>query len=151
MRAVNRISAFAALILTIGASAGCGDSPTAPISTPAFSQTDLRVGTGAEAVTGLLAQVRYTGWLYDPGRAESKGLRFETNVDGNPFQFLLGVGDVIEGWDRGIAGMRVGGQRRLVIPPSLAYGDARNGPIPPFSTLVFDVELVGVATPDDTQ
>ncbi|HUE97213.1 MAG TPA: FKBP-type peptidyl-prolyl cis-trans isomerase [Longimicrobiaceae bacterium] len=145
---MNRIAVFAALVLALGAAA-CGDSPTAPTSTPAFSQTDLRVGTGTEATNGRLAQVIYTGWLYDPGRPESKGLRFETNVGGNPFEFLLGVGEVIEGWDRGVNGMRVGGLRRLTIPPSLAYGEVRNGPIPPYSALVFEVELVGVADLDD--
>jgi FKBP-type peptidyl-prolyl cis-trans isomerase FkpA len=146
---VIRTAAFAALILALGGAAACGDSPTAPVSTPAYSQTDLRVGTGAEATTGRQAQVHYTGWLYDPSRPESKGPRFDTNVNGNPLEFVVGVGEVIQGWDRGLPGMRVGGQRRLIIPPSLAYGGARNGPIPPFSALVFDVELVAISDPDE--
>jgi FKBP-type peptidyl-prolyl cis-trans isomerase FkpA len=136
--------------LALAAAAACGDSPVAPTSSAPFSQSDLRVGTGVEATNGLLAQVHYTGWLYDPGRPESKGLRFETNVGAEqPFEFLLGAGEVIEGWDRGVAGMRVGGLRRLIIPPSLAYGSVRNGPIPAYSTLVFEVELVGVAALED--
>lgn len=147
MFSVNRITACL-LCLALGASAACGDSPTAPTSSAPFSQTDLRVGTGAEATANLLAQVTYTGWLYDPARTESKGLRFETNIGLDPFEFLLGVGEVIEGWDRGVAGMRVGGQRRLTIPPSLAYGGVRRGPIPPYSTLIFEIELVAVTEPE---
>lgn len=134
-----------AICLALGLLAGCGSSPTEPSSTAPYSQADIRVGTGVEATSGLLARVQYTGWLYDPSRPEQKGLRFETNVGLEPFEFLLGVGEVIRGWDQGVTGMRVGGLRRLVIPPSLAYGPVRNGPIPPFSTLIFEVELVGVS------
>lgn len=146
-----RTATLAALILAIGGAAACSDSPVAPISTPAFTHTDLRVGTGAEATTGRVLQVHYTGWLYDPSKPDSKGQRFDTNVEGNPLEFVIGVGEVIPGWDQGLPGMRVGGQRRLVIPPSLAYGGTRNGPIPPFSALVFDVELVAASDPDDDE
>jgi FKBP-type peptidyl-prolyl cis-trans isomerase FkpA len=142
----------ALLIVVALAAAGCGSSPTAPTSSPPYSQTELRAGAGAEVGSGQIARVFYTGWIYDPTRPESKGLRFDSNVGTEfVFEFVLGAGNVIEGWDRGIPGMRVGGARRLIIPPSLAYGSVRNGPIPPFSTLVFDVELIGlreVETPE---
>lgn len=100
---------------------------------------DLVVGTGAEAVARRPVEVHYTGWLLD---AE----KFDSSLDrGEPFSFPLGEGQVIPGWDEGVAGMRVGGKRRLVIPPALGYGEGGYPPlIPPNSTLVFDVELLGV-------
>jgi len=88
--------------------------------------------------------VFYTGWLYDGSKADLKGLQFETNVGGSAFEFTLGVGNVIAGWDQGLVGMQPGGVRRLVIPPALAYGGSRRGPIPPNSTLVFEVELTAI-------
>lgn len=100
---------------------------------------DLNEGTGAEAKAGMQVAVHYTGTLTD-------GTKFDSSLDrGTPFKFTLGAGQVIQGWDRGVAGMKVGGQRRLTIPPDLAYG-ARGFPpvIPPNSTLVFDVQLVDV-------
>ena len=127
--------------------AGCGgDSGTSPSSTSSapYSQTDLRVGTGAEVTTGRLATVHYTLWLYDAGRAENKGTQIESSVGGQPFAFTVGARQVIAGWDQGVPGMRVGGQRRLVLPPNLAYGSQANGRIPANSTLVFDIELVAV-------
>ena len=122
--------------------AGCSDgTPTSPA--PVFVQTDLRAGSGIPALSGYKVSVYYTGWLYDPTRPDGKGLQFETNVGAEtPFPFTLGVGQVIQGWDSGLLNMRVGGLRRLVIPPSLAYGSARSGPIPANATLVFEVELV---------
>lgn len=137
-----------ALILSVAAlTIGCGgdSSPTAPILPGApYSQTDLRVGTGADATAGRQVTVHYTGWIYDPTRPELKGQQFETSVGRDPFSFPLGTGRVIRGWDQGVAGMKVGGQRRLVIPPDLAYGSTGQGPIPPNATLVFDIELLGV-------
>jgi FKBP-type peptidyl-prolyl cis-trans isomerase FkpA len=126
--------------------AGCSDSPTAP--GPTFAQTDLRVGTGTEAQIGYDITVFYTGWIYDDSRPDDKGLRFDSNVGGTAFTFRLGIGQVIEGWDVGLVGIQPGGIRRLVIPPQLAYGGIRNGPIPPHSTLVFDVEVTAVAVPE---
>ena len=123
--------------------AACGDTPTSPTDVP-FSITDLRVGTGAIALPGTLVGVNYTGWLYDPARGDNKGAMFDTSLGGAPFAFVVGAGDVIDGWDQGVRGMAVGGMRRLIIPPSLAYGDSRNGPIPPYATLLFEVELVAV-------
>ena len=126
--------------------AACGDSPTTPA--PAFTQTDLRVGTGTAAAAGNTLTVQYTGWLYDGSKTDQKGLQFDSNVGGTPFQFTLGAGDVIVGWDQGLVGIQPGGIRRLVIPPELAYGTARHGPIPPHSTLVFEVEVTAVAVPE---
>ena len=132
---------FAGIVLA--AAAGCGNSPTSPSSAP-FSKTDLRVGTGTDATAGGVITVNYTGWLYDPSKTDGKGPQFDTSGGGTPFSFTLGFGQVITGWDQGLPGMKVGGLRRLVIPPSLGYGAVRNGPIPPNATLVFDVELVSV-------
>ncbi|MBK8256086.1 MAG: FKBP-type peptidyl-prolyl cis-trans isomerase [Polyangiaceae bacterium] len=101
---------------------------------------DLQLGTGAEAKAGQRVSVHYTGTLLN-------GKKFDSSLDrGKPFQFGLGAGQVIKGWDQGVAGMKVGGKRKLTIPPHLAYGsrDVGGGLIPPNSTLVFEVELLGV-------
>ncbi len=99
---------------------------------------DVQVGDGPRADSGDVVTVHYTGWL-------PQGRKFDSSRDrGRPFEVAIGYGRVIQGWDRGIVGMRVGGRRRLVIPPALAYGAERSGPIPPNSTLVFDVELLDV-------
>jgi FKBP-type peptidyl-prolyl cis-trans isomerase FkpA len=121
----------------------CGDSsPTEPTPRAEYSVTDLRIGTGAEATTGKRLSVNYTGWMYNPSGTDGKGTQFDTSIGRGPYPFTLGAREVISGWDRGVAGMRVGGQRRLVLPPELAYGAAGNGPIPPNATLVFDIELL---------
>ena len=126
--------------------AGCGsDSPTSASATPGYTQTDVRVGTGTEVVTGSLLTVQYTGWLYDSTKTDGKGLQFETSRGQDPaFSFTIGAGQVISGWDQGLMGMKAFGLRRLVIPPSLAYGSGRNGKIPPNATLVFEIELLSV-------
>lgn len=131
------------LVLAAGV-AGCSDSPTAPSNYAPYSQTDLTLGTGGDAVTGRLLTVNYTGWFYGESRPDKKGPVFDSSAGGDPFSFTLGAGQVIAGWDQGLQGMRVGGVRRLVIPPSLAYGTFRNGPIPPNATLVFEIELLEV-------
>jgi FKBP-type peptidyl-prolyl cis-trans isomerase FkpA len=127
--------------------AGCGgiSTPTAPDQSKVpFSQAELRAGTGSEAATGKTLSVNYAGWLYDPAATDNKGALFDTNVGGAAFTFTLGVGQVIAGWDEGLVGLKVGGVRRLVIPPSLGYGPSGNGPIPPNAALVFEVELLAV-------
>jgi FKBP-type peptidyl-prolyl cis-trans isomerase len=99
---------------------------------------DLVTGKGPEAVRGRNVQVHYTGWLLD-------GTRFDSSIGGDPFTFQLGAGEVIEGWDRGVAGMKVGGKRKLTLPPELGYGSRGAPPdIPPGAILVFEVELLGV-------
>ena len=123
--------------------AGCGDSPTAPSSYAPFSQTDLRVGTGASAAIGNTVTVTYTGWLYDSSKPDQKGLQFDSSGT-TPITFSLGAGQVINGWEQGVPGMNAGGLRRLVVPPSLAYGASRNSIIPPYATLVFEIELLEV-------
>jgi FKBP-type peptidyl-prolyl cis-trans isomerase FkpA len=134
---------FAISVLT--AACGGSSSPTAPDQTSIpYSQTDLRVGTGAEATAGKSVTVNYTGWLYSASTPENKGTQFDSNAGRGPFPFVLGAGRVIPGWDRGVVGMKVGGLRRLVIPPDLAYGASGNGPIPPNAALVFEVELLTV-------
>ena len=104
---------------------------------------DTAAGTGAEARAGQLVTVHYTGWLYTGGQ---QGAKFDSSRDRNdPFQFPLGAGHVIRGWDEGVAGMKVGGQRTLIIPPEMGYGPrGAGGVIPPNATLKFDVELLGV-------
>lgn len=139
---VLRVGCVGAVLAT--AVAACNNSPATP-SGAAFSSTDLLVGSGATAAVGNTVTVNYTGWLYDATKTDGKGLVFDTNTGGDPIgPIVLGTGSVIAGWDQGIPGMRVGGTRRLVIPPSLGYGASRNGPIPPNATLVFQVELVNV-------
>jgi FKBP-type peptidyl-prolyl cis-trans isomerase FkpA len=127
--------------------AGCGSSssPSAPsTSVGTFTETDLVVGTGPEATVGTSVTVNYTLWLYDTSKTDGKGAQVQTSVGGPPFPFVLGVGQVIKGWDQGVVGMKVGGTRRLIIPPELAYGSAGQSGIPPNATLVFDITLLSV-------
>jgi FKBP-type peptidyl-prolyl cis-trans isomerase len=111
-----------------------------------LQKTDLAPGAGAEIKSGQTALVHYTGWLYDAAAPENKGTKFDSSVDRNePFEFPVGAGMVIKGWDEGVVGMKVGGKRRLVIPPEMGYGArGAGGVIPPGATLVFDVELVEI-------
>jgi FKBP-type peptidyl-prolyl cis-trans isomerase FkpA len=124
--------------------AACGDSPTGPSPSAPYSQTDVVAGTGTPAALGNTVGVNYTGWLYDPTKADLKGLQFDSSVGRDTFLFALGFGQVISGFEQGVVGMQVGGLRRLVIPPSLGYGPSRNGPIPPSATLIFEIELISV-------
>jgi FKBP-type peptidyl-prolyl cis-trans isomerase FkpA len=108
-----------------------------------LKKTDLIQGSGAEAKSGPVV-VHYTGWLHDPGKPDGRGKKFDSSVDrGSPFEFVLGAGQVIAGWDQGVAGMKEGGKRTLVIPPELGYGArGAGGAIPPNATLQFDIELI---------
>ena len=111
-----------------------------------LTKIDVKIGTGKEATPGKMVSVHYTGWLFDKSAADNKGKKFDSSRDrsGN-FTFPLGVGRVIKGWDQGVQGMKVGGQRILIIPSSMGYGARGAGSIiPPNATLVFDVELMGV-------
>ncbi|MEO8674318.1 MAG: FKBP-type peptidyl-prolyl cis-trans isomerase [Casimicrobiaceae bacterium] len=111
-----------------------------------LKKIDVKQGDGAEAVAGKTVVVHYTGWLYDPAAADGHGTKFDSSMDRKvPFDFMLGAGRVIKGWDQGVAGMKVGGKRTLVIPPQMAYGErGAGGVIPPNATLLFDVELLEV-------
>ena len=134
------------MLVTALLGAACdGDSPTEPTSNARFSSTDLVVGTGAEATSGTTINVQYSGWFYNAAQPDQKGARFDQS-GANGLTFVLGVGQVIAGWDQGLTGMKVGGVRRLVIPPSLGYGGTRNSIIPPNATLLFEVTLVSVTT-----
>ncbi|HVX98268.1 MAG TPA: FKBP-type peptidyl-prolyl cis-trans isomerase [Pseudorhodoplanes sp.] len=133
---------FTALGLTLAAAPSRAQQPVTTAS--GLKIIDAKVGSGAQPKTGQVAVVHYTGWLYDNG---AKGKKFDSSVDrGQPFEFPVGQGRVIKGWDEGVASMKVGGRRTLIIPANLAYGDRSvgNGLIPPNSTLIFDVELLGV-------
>jgi len=105
--------------------------------------TDTQAGTGATPKTGQTCVMHYTGWLYQDGK---KGAKFDSSVDrGQPFEFPIGTGRVIKGWDEGVASMKVGGKRTLIIPPELGYGArGAGGVIPPNATLIFEVELLGL-------
>ncbi len=115
-----------------------------PVTTPSGLQLiDTQVGAGASPRTGQTCVMHYTGWLYANG---AKGKKFDSSVDrGQPFEFPIGTGRVIRGWDEGVASMKVGGKRTLIIPPALGYGErGAGGVIPPNATLLFEVELLGV-------
>jgi len=111
---------------------------TEQVNTDGFAVQDEKIGTGEVAQAGSLVTVHYTGKL------QSTGAVFDSSIGKNPIQFVLGQGVVIPGWEQGLQGMKVGGKRILIIPPGLGYGAVANGPIPASSTLVFEVELVGV-------
>jgi FKBP-type peptidyl-prolyl cis-trans isomerase FkpA len=154
MRRISTLTIPAvAVVMACAWLAGCA-RPSMPAvasanQVAALEATDLVVGQGAEASPGAKVTVHYTGWMYDSTRPEKKGTAFDSSrKSGQPFSFVLGQQQVIAGWDQGVTGMKVGGQRRLVIPAALAYGDrGAGGVIPPGATLVFDVELLGVQPP----
>lgn len=144
----NRTRSFrvpiAAVLVLLLAAAGCSEdsNPGQPTQDVPYSQTDLTVGTGTQAFAGNRITVAYSGYLYDPSKPEGQGSFVDSSTS---YQFTLGVGTVIRGWDQGVAGMRVGGTRRLIIPPELGYGSAGRAPrVPPDATLTFDITLVSV-------
>ena len=131
--------------------AACGDSgsdaiPTAPSINVAYSTTDLRVGTGAEATAGRNVLVNYTGWIYSTTAPDNKGQQFGTSVGSQPFPLVAGGAGAIQGFSQAVVGMRVGGLRRVVIPPNLAYGNnpPPNSGIRANETLLFEIELLAV-------
>jgi FKBP-type peptidyl-prolyl cis-trans isomerase FkpA len=129
------------------ATLACGEDDVMPESNVTqLMKDDTSVGSGHEALAGRTVTVHYTGWLYDPAKPENKGGKFDSSRDGNqPFSFRLGAGQVIRGWDEGVAGMKVGGRRTLTIPSNMGYGSrGAPGAIPPNAALVFDVELLDV-------
>ena len=132
------------LLMALLAAAGCGSAnSTAPsTSTGVFTITDLVVGTGATAVSGSTVTVTYTGWLYDTGKPNGKGTQFESGT----IPFVVGGNGVIQGFSQGVLGMKVGGQRRVIIPPALAYGSqSPSASIPPNATLVFEITLTAAS------
>jgi len=146
MRAFSRAGVVATLVVIV-ATAGIAAAPARaqPVTTTAsgLGIIDTKVGTGPSPKPGQTVVVHYTGWLYQNGK---KGKKFDSSLDrGQPFEFPIGKGQVIAGWDEGVATMKVGGKRTLIIPPSLGYGaNGAGGVIPPNATLIFDVELLGV-------
>ena len=145
MRPLTRLRALSVVALLVAAAA-CNNgssSPTAPDqSSVAYSQTDLTVGTGTEATIGTTATVQYGQWLYSDTAADHKGAQ----IGASTFSFVVGGGTIIKGFDTGVTGMLVGGVRRLIVPPSLAFGATGDstGTVPPNAALVFDVLLTGV-------
>jgi FKBP-type peptidyl-prolyl cis-trans isomerase len=156
----QKLVLFPIIFVVLGFASGCGSSekPSASVQSNASSASspakvsgqptttasglqywDIVVGTGDTAIPGKPVSVHYTGWL-------TNGVKFDSSLDrGKPFVFPLGEGQVIKGWEEGVAGMKAGGKRQLRIPPSLGYGDSgAGGVIPPKATLIFDVELLGV-------
>ena len=149
LSAAGLTAACAAFALAVIGSTVMSDPSTAqsaakPVTTSSGLQIiDTKVGTGASPRQNQTAIVHYTGWLYENG---AKGKKFDSSVDrGQPFEFPVGAGRVIKGWDEGVATMKVGGKRTLIVPPEMGYGArGAGGVIPPNATLMFDVELLGV-------
>jgi FKBP-type peptidyl-prolyl cis-trans isomerase FkpA len=155
-RPVRRAAVLVAAGAILAAGLTGAQTPAAPTATQGVSKLnampntlqklDVKQGDGAEAVAGKPVIVHYTGWIYDESKPDHKGAKFDSSLDRKvPFGFFLGEGKVIKGWDEGVVGMKVGGQRTLVIPPQMAYGErGAGGVIPPNATLIFDVELLQV-------
>ncbi len=147
---MSRFASASLAVLLLAALPACGDdvpaSATAAAQSaaaPGLQVTELAPGHGDPVAAGAWVRVHYTGWLHDPAAPDGKGRQFDSSKQRGPFVFQLGQGRVIRGWDLGVAGMRAGGKRRLVIPPELAYGErGAGGVIPPQATLLFDVELL---------
>ena len=154
MRMIPALLVLPAFIIAAGCKPPAEPASPAPVQESVAAAPEVTgleivdvVEGGGEAIEpGDVAVVHYTGWLYDPTAADAKGQKFDSSRDrGDPFRFPLGAGRVIQGWDRGVAGMKVGGQRRLVIPADLAYGErGAGGVILPGAALLFDVELLGI-------
>ncbi len=143
----NLIHAFAlSLFFVLSAQVAVASQEAAAVDSTQLQKIDIKVGNGEEAVIGKTVNVHYSGWVYDEQAPDKKGRKFDSSYDRKEhFSFLLGAGRVIKGWDKGVLGMKVGGQRTLIIPPSMAYGERGAGNvIPPNATLLFEVELMGL-------
>jgi peptidylprolyl isomerase len=145
MRAFPRAGALAALAVLVALAAAAVTAQAQPVTTTSsgLGIIDTKVGTGPSPKPGQTVVVHYTGWLYENGK---KGKKFDSSLDrGQPFEFAVGKGQVIPGWDEGVATMKVGGKRTLIVPASLGYGESgAGGVIPPNATLIFDVELLRI-------
>ena len=150
----SRRALLLGLLTSVTAAACGGSSDTAPtpvnqtwVANVPFSTTDLTVGTGDEVVNGLVLSVDYVGWLYSTATSDNKGNPFDTSCPStcNPLQFTVGAGRLIKGFEQGVVGMKIGGIRRVTIPPDLAYGATGSGStIPPNATLIFEIRANGV-------
>jgi FKBP-type peptidyl-prolyl cis-trans isomerase len=139
-------SILTAALLTSACTIAIASHETSVTAPTTLEITDVKPGTGPAITAGKTAVVHYTGWLYSASAADHKGKKFDSSRDRNdPFSFHVGGGEVIGGWDQGVVGMQAGGQRRLVIPPTLGYGArGAGGVIPPNATLLFDIELLSI-------
>jgi FKBP-type peptidyl-prolyl cis-trans isomerase FkpA len=145
-----KLTLVAAFVATLALTA-CGSSDDSPVQVapqandPAALVTkDTVLGTGAEAALGKGINVNYTGWLYDASKPDNKGAQFETTIGKQPVAFMLTKGTLIDGWTDGIPGMKAGGKRTLIIPSSKGYGATGKGPVPAYTGMVFDIELISV-------
>ncbi len=154
---MNNLKKFAWVLVMLGLTTGCNADTQEPSATAeeniamtsqitALQKIDTVVGDGREAEIGFNVTVHYTGWLYDESAEDKKGEKFDSSKDrGQPFKFDLGAGQVIQGWDQGFEGMKIGGKRTLIIPSEMGYGArGAGGVIPPNADLIFDVELLDV-------
>ena len=147
MRLLSCLALLVVVTVGCGSNDGNGGIPTAPSINVGFSTTDLQIGSGAEAVNGRTVAVNYTGWAYSTTAPDNKGNQFDSSLQPGraPYSFVLGTGNAIQGFHRGVLGMRVGGRRRIVIPPELAYGNSPpSASIRANETLLFEVELLSV-------
>ncbi|MBM0107614.1 FKBP-type peptidyl-prolyl cis-trans isomerase [Steroidobacter sp. S1-65] len=153
---MNKLSIICVSVAAALLAAACGNDAPSTARRPAASaapaitelqKIDIVKGTGEGISSGQQAVVHYTGWLYEPGAPDHKGMQFDSSrTSGRPFRFTIGAGGVIKGWEEGVQGMQPGGQRQLIIPPELGYGatGAGGGQIPPNATLLFDIELLAI-------
>lgn len=141
----SKLFAFALVLCTAITPALAQETTAIAAVAPALQKIDSKLGSGKEAVSGNLVVVHYSGWLFDPKGEQQHGKAFDSSLGRRPYSFPLGINKVIKGWDLGVAGMKVGGKRTLIIPPELGYGErGSSGVIPPNATLIFDVELLDV-------
>jgi FKBP-type peptidyl-prolyl cis-trans isomerase FkpA len=144
MKFIATAAFLSASLFTVAAHAATAVAPPKPKAEMGLQKIDTVVGKGKVAEPGQVVTVNYTGWIYAPAAPKKHGEQFDSSIGRAPFSFPLGGGQVIAGWDQGVAGMKVGGKRTLIIPAAMGYGARGAGPIPPNSNLIFDVELLDV-------